>query len=220
MERRLSCRRTGGVRGDGVPTLHFPPLHLPATEFSVTAKSRRQESRLSQWAARKPLPVGRQESRLPIPFPRRFLLPPLAHEVLDVSPALPALETRQKIGRSHALPMIAPEFRHPVKQRLGPRQSLPRKRSQPPGQSFAPAQELRVRYDFIDQTQLEGTRRVDLLASQEQPAGSGSTQQIDRPPQRPGRRPSQFHLGKAEHGAPSRDPKVVVEGDLKTAPRA
>ena len=106
-----------------------------------------------------------------------------------------------------------------MKQRLGPRQALRRKRGEPPRQRFSPAQELRVRHDFIDQTHLKRTSRVDLLAGQKQPASSGSPQQIDRPPQRPRWSPSQFHFGKAEHGVPSRNPEVVVEGDLKTAPQ-
>ena len=38
MERRLSCRRKGGVGGDGVPTIRFRSLRSSATESAHNIK--------------------------------------------------------------------------------------------------------------------------------------------------------------------------------------
>ena len=94
-ERRLSCRRQGG-RGDGVPTLHFPaspaqPTSRPLNRLT-TQKSRRQESRLSQWAIRNRPSCGRQESRLSQwairKPPRLEIAPPVGQESRPSKPPL------------------------------------------------------------------------------------------------------------------------------------
>ena len=61
-ERRLSCRRLGG-QGGRSPHFTLSPLYTSRPPNRLTTrKSRRQESRLSQWATRKsPLPAGRSQ---------------------------------------------------------------------------------------------------------------------------------------------------------------
>ena len=113
-ERQLSCRRLGG-QGGRSPHFTLSPLYTSRPPNRLTTrKSRRQESRLSQWATRKsPLPAGGRKAACPsgrqesCPSQQAARKPPVPVGDKKVAPPSRRQESRLSQWATRKLPLPA-----------------------------------------------------------------------------------------------------------------